>query len=162
MKKIIIFLSLTILLSGCMFSKATIRKNEKISRYFTMGEAVNSDIAKKYKIDNTPTKQQAANIRYTAVRLDQLRRLLGRPLIVSSWYRSGKVNRKVGGSRTSAHNSGLAVDILLKKGSQYKEFQKLVKSNMKFDQLIYYPKKGHLHIGFKKNMKKERRQVFWK
>ena len=33
---------------------------------------------------------------------------------------------------------------------------------MKFDQLIYYPKKGHLHIGFKKNMKKERRQVFWK
>ncbi len=157
MKKIIIFLSLTILLSGCMFSKATIRKNEKISRYFTMGEAVHSDIAKKYKIDNTPTKQQAVNIKYTAVRLDQLRRLLGRPLIVTSWYRSGKINRKVGGSRTSAHSSGLAVDILL-----YKEFQKVVKSNMKFDQLIYYPKKGHLHIGFKKNMKKERRQVFWK
>ena len=69
-------------------------------------------------------KQQAANIKYTAVRSDQLRRLLGRPLIVTSWYRSGKVNRKVGGSRTSAHSSGLAVDVLLKKGSQYKEFQK--------------------------------------
>lgn len=150
------------LFSSCMFSRATIRKDEKISRYFTMGEAVHSDTAKKYGIDNTPSKQQAANIKYTAVRLDQLRRLLGRPLVVSSWYRNRKVNRKVGGSDSSAHSTGLAVDILLKKGAQYKEFQKVVKSTMKYDQLIYYPKKGHLHIGFRKNMKKERQQILWK
>ena len=145
-----------------MFSRAEIRRDEKISRYFTMGEAVNSATAKKYGIDNIPSKQQAANIRYTAVRLDKLRNILGRPVQVSSWYRSSRVNRKVGGSDSSAHQSGLGVDIILKKGSAYKEFQKVTKSSLKYDQLIYYPKKGHLHIGFRKNMKKERQQIMIK
>lgn len=159
LKKLLIFITFTIILSGCMFSRATIRRDEKISRYFTMGEAVHSDTARRYGIDNTPSKQHAANIRYTAARLDQLRRILGRPVIVSSWYRNSKVNKKVGGSSTSAHTTGLAVDIILKKGAQYQEFQKVVKSSMKYDQLIYYPKRGHLHIGFRKNMKKERQQI---
>ena len=92
-----------------------------------MGEAVDSAVAKKYGIDNTPSKQHAANIRYTAVRLDKFRKLLGRPIQVSSWYRSSRVNRRVGGSDSSAHQNGLAVDIILKKGSAYKEFQKIWK-----------------------------------
>lgn len=162
MKKLSFFVILTILFSGCMFSRAEIRRDEKISRYFTMGEAVDSVSAKKYGIDNTPSKQQAANIRYTAVRLDKFRKLLGRPIQVSSWYRSSRVNRRVGGSDSSAHQSGLAVDIMLKKGSSYKEFQKVMKSSLSYDQLIYYPKRGHLHIGFRKNMKKERQQVMIK
>ena len=119
MKKLSFFVILTILFSGCMFSRAEIRRDEKISRYFTMGEAVDSASAKKYGIDNTPSKHLAANIRYTAVRLDKFRKLLGRPIQVSSWYRSSRVNRRVGGSDSSAHQSGLAVDIMLKKGSAY-------------------------------------------
>jgi len=44
--------------------------------------------------------------------LDELRRLCGFPLIVSSGYRCPKHNASVGGVKDSAHVKGLAVDLI--------------------------------------------------
>lgn len=155
--KYIILLLLTIL-AGC--SSAPIDKREKISRYFVMGEAVNSSIAKRRKIQNIPNGYERNNIQYSAKRLDEVRRILKRPLIVTSWYRSRALNKAVGGSSTSAHRSGLAIDVMLKKGKAGKaEFERVRNKMSSYDQLIYYPRRGHLHVGFRRNRFKESRQT---
>lgn len=158
-----LWLILTLLLiTGC--SSVKINRKEKISRYFVMAEAIDSRVGKKRNIKNIPNSQELRNIKYTAKRLDKVRKILRRPVIVTSWYRSRKLNRAVGGSRTSAHCDGLAVDILLKRGKYgWREFQNIKKKMKSFDQLIYYPRRGHLHIGFRQNKYKERREVkVWK
>lgn len=160
-KKILSLLLLTIFLTSC--SSIGVDRNEKISKYFTMGEAIHSSTAIRRGIKNTPSWSERANIRYTARRLDEVRKILGRPVIVTSWFRNKKLNKAVGGSSSSGHRKGMAVDILLKKGSAgRKEFER-VKARLKsFDQLIYYPKRGHLHIGFKQYKFQERKQVMIK
>lgn len=157
-KKSIFTLILLFFLVGC--SSVSVNRDEKLSMYFSMKEAIASSTATRYGIDNTPNWQELANIKYTAIRLDEVRRILGRPVQVTSWFRGKKLNKMVKGSSTSSHRKGLAVDILLKKGrAGEQEFQKIKKEIRSFDQIIYYPKRGHLHIGFKTNIKKERKQV---
>ena len=157
-KKILSFLFFIIFFIGC--SSIGIDKNEKISKYFTMGEATYSSTAIRRGIKNTPSWSERTNIRYTARRLDEVREILGRPVVVSSWFRSARLNRAVGGSSSSGHRKGMAVDIILKKGSAGKKEYERVKNRLEsFDQLIYYPRRGHLHIGFKHYRFQERKQV---
>lgn len=44
-------------------------------------------------------------------RLDDLRRVMGHPLIVTSGYRSPQHNRAVGGAKASKHMEGIAFDV---------------------------------------------------
>lgn len=161
MKKSIIYLIVfcNFFIIGC----SNIDRGEKISKNFTMGEAIHSNYAESRNIRNNPSSGIRRNIRYTARRMEEVRKILGRPLQITSWYRSPKLNRAVGGSHNSSHSKGLAVDILLKKGQSGRaEFEKLKKRMKSYDQLIYYPKRGHLHIGFRRNKSTERRQVMVK
>jgi len=151
-------------LVGCSGAgpKGRIPDNQRISTFFTMGEAIHSDYAKKHGIDNYPRSTAIEkNIIYTAQRMDKIRRLLNRPIIVSSWYRSPRVNQGVRGSQTSAHLDGLAVDFALKKGQGKQEVQRL-KKRAKYDQLIYYPRGNRVHIGFRKDGKNERQEYMVK
>lgn len=157
-KRILLLLSCMFFIISC--SSASINKKEKISRYFTMGEAVDSSLAKRKKIKNIPNARQIRNIKYTAKRLDEARRILRRPLYITSWFRSNTLNRKARGVRTSAHKDGLAVDFLLKRGKAgWREYAILKKKMSSYDQLIYYPRRGHVHIGFRTKKSKERRQT---
>lgn len=160
-KKYIYIILVVLIMVGC--SSTPVDKNQKISRHFTMGDAVRSSAAKKYRIKNIPNSGERRNIIYTAKRLEEVRKILKRDLQITSWYRSSKLNRKIGGSPTSAHKSGLAVDFMLKRGKAGKREFQLIKRKLKsFDQLVYYPRRGHLHVGFRKNKKKERHQVMIK
>lgn len=149
-------LSLFILLNACSSLK---ENNKQISKYFVAKEALHSSTAKKYKIKNTPSFSATRNIYYAAKRMDEVRRHLNTPIYITSWYRNSKVNKKVGGVKTSDHVDGLAIDFKTKKNPNY-IYKKLVKSRLSYDQLIYYPKQKRFHIGFKENKKKERRQSF--
>lgn len=44
-------------------------------------------------------------------RLDKLRRVWGRPIVVNSGYRTQEHNKAVGGVKDSAHQRGLAADL---------------------------------------------------
>lgn len=155
---LLFFILLLLIFSGC--SSVKIDRKERISRYFILGEAINSRVAKKKNIKNIPSSGELKNIRYTAKRMDEVRKILNRPIIVTSWYRSSKLNRAVSGSKTSAHMDGLAVDFMLKRGKYGRwEFARLKKKLKSFDQMIYYPRRGHLHIGFRKSKWRERREV---
>lgn len=82
-------------------------------KYFTIDELCHSSTAKRMGIDNKPNNAVVCNLsRLVREVLDPLREEYGRPIIVTSGYRSPKLNKLVGGTKYSAHLDGRAVDIL--------------------------------------------------
>lgn len=133
----------------------------KISRYFTAREALYTSTGNRYGIKNKVKGNARENIYYTARRMDKIRVVLKEPIHVTSWYRNPKINRRVGGSKSSAHQKGLAVDFKIKSNPKY-VCSKLRKKKVSFDQLIYYPRQRRLHISFKRNWRAERNQYIIK
>jgi zinc D-Ala-D-Ala carboxypeptidase len=66
---------------------------------------------------------------------EPVRKALNRPIIVSSFYRSPKLNTAIGGSKTSQHCKGEAIDI--DTGDFNNEVFYWIKNNLVFDQLIW-------------------------
>jgi hypothetical protein len=90
------------------------------------------------EFDNRPPPEVVGALRVTAARMEDVRRLLGdRTITVSSGYRCPALNRAVGGSRTSAHLSGHAVDFnCYGFGDPLAVCRALAESEIAFDQLI--------------------------
>ena len=61
------------------------------------------------------------------------------PIAVTSGYRSRELNKEIGGSLTSQHSKGEALDIDADVYGGYtnKEIFDFIKDNLEFDQLIY-------------------------
>ena len=82
-----------------------------LTPHFTLEEFIVSQTAARLGLDNTPTDHERNNIQRTAETMEEVRAILGNhPVLISSGYRSPPVNAACGGSSTSAHMSGLAVD----------------------------------------------------
>lgn len=82
------------------------------SRFFTLEEFCYSNTAVIYDLDNTLPSCYLANANiFCCLVLDFLRFRLGRPLVISSGYRSDAVNAAVHGAVNSLHLKGLAADI---------------------------------------------------
>ncbi|MCA3180941.1 MAG: D-Ala-D-Ala carboxypeptidase family metallohydrolase [Burkholderiaceae bacterium] len=83
-----------------------------LSPNFTLDELLLSQTATRRGIDNTPTATIIAELqRLAQTILQPLRDHLGRPVVVSSGYRSPALNRAVGGAQNSDHMYGRAADI---------------------------------------------------
>lgn len=133
-------------------------------KYFTIEELCYSDTAKKYKIDNTPTEEIIENLtELTNEFLDKLRENWGSPILVSSGYRCEELNKKVGGSKTSAHVKGYAVDLVPANGDidGLVECAIELSKTLNFDQIINeHSGKSHwLHIGYKNLKGLQRKQI---
>lgn len=85
----------------------------KLSPHFTLGELTRSSTAERLGLDNTPTPEALRALQTTAEMLERIRTMLGRPIIVTSAYRSPAVNRAVGGATSSDHMAGQAADIVV-------------------------------------------------
>jgi hypothetical protein len=83
-----------------------------LSEHFTLEELTVSAAATRKGLHNNPPLVELANLKATARQMEEVRTLLGHPVLVLSGYRSPAVNRLVKGSRTSAHMSGHAVDFI--------------------------------------------------
>lgn len=128
----------------------------KLSSHFTLDELTHSQAAVRRGLDNDPPPLAVENLRALAGVLEQVRALAGRPIVVSSGYRSPVVNKAVGGSATSAHMLGLAADITCP-GMTPRALAILIRdSGIEFDQCI---NEGNAwcHIGLSQD--KPRRQV---
>lgn len=115
-----------------------------LSPHFTAGE-LGAD---------APTASAAVvgNLRAVAAYLEQVRAVLGVPLRVTSGYRSPADNLAVGGAPSSDHPYGLAVDFVPVGLSQFTAHDKLTAARASgelpaWDQLIFYPVEGHIHVG---------------
>lgn len=122
-----------------------------MSKYFSIKELTYSNIAVKYGIDNTPTKEILDNLNVLALFLDKVREMWGKPLIVNSGYRSPELNKKVGGVYNSNHLKGEAADITTgNKSDNIKLFNMIKNSSLDFDELIDEKKGSWVHLAYRK------------
>lgn len=117
----------------------------RVTENFTLEELTYSPTATQKGIDNTPSDVVVDNLTALATCLEAVRKLVNKPIKVSSAYRSHLLNKAVGGSISSAHVAGLAADINVL-GMSPKQLGVLIRdSGIKFDQLIVEP--TWVHIG---------------
>lgn len=84
----------------------------KLSDNLTLKEVTRSNTATKHGIDNTPTPEHLENLKALAADVFQpIREHFGKPIYVSSGYRSEALNERIGGSLTSQHSLGQALDL---------------------------------------------------
>ena len=106
-------------------TEVSINKQVKLSQHFTLGELTKSRHAEVY---NIPSHVAIENLKRVCAWLEELRFTYNtlyclkpgedyetsenvEPIVINSGYRSPELNRKVGGSPTSNHMTGCAVDI---------------------------------------------------
>jgi len=83
-------------------------------------------------------------------KLDNLRHIYGKPIKINSGYRCPKHNKEIGGSPTSSHLKGLAVDIDIYTSKGRYEILELVFKNSLFDRIGVAKTFIHLDIDKKK------------
>ena len=127
----------------------------KLSTYFTLEELTVSETALRKGIDNTPPPDILENMKITAKNMDEVRKLLTFPIHVNSCYRGEKLNKAIGGSKTSAHMFGWAVDFVCPSfGTPKQIVDRIIGSNIKFDQCIFEGTWVHLSFDPKMRMQK--------
>lgn len=121
--------------------------------YFTVEELTRSVTAEAKKIDNTPTPEAEANLKELINNvLDPLRKAYGNPIMVTSGYRSPRLNAAVEGVKTSQHQKGQAADITAGSPEENKKLFDLARElNLPFCQLIDEKKYKWVHISYDKN-----------
>ena len=124
-------------------------------KYFSFSEFFKSDVAEKHQVKNIPDDAQLSQVLGNIMALvlnvlDPLRARTGRPIIITSGYRSQRVNELVGGSKTSQHLLGKAADIHVQgyTPQQMDIVYQTIQMCYDFDQLIFYPSKNIIHISW--------------
>ena len=122
---------------------------EQLSPHFSLAELTVTSSG----LSNKPSAVELARLTATAQAMEAVRKLLGQPITVNSGYRSAAVNRAVGGSPTSAHALGYAVDFVCPAFGDPMAICKAIKaSGIKYDQLIM-EKNRWVHISFDPRMR---------
>ena len=113
----------------------------KLSEHLSLSEVTRSESAKRKGISNMPTEAHIANFKLLAENVfEPIRNYFRCPIIISSGYRSKDLNAAIGGSATSQHCSGEAIDIDMDgtpNGVTNRMVFDYIKNNLSFDQLIY-------------------------
>ena len=112
-----------------------------------------SDTAKRLGINNKPSLQQTINLVYLcAYVLEPLRVAMGKPINISSGFRSQALNKAVGGVYNSQHLKGQAADIDIQGDMAFgKKIFDYIRDHLPFDQLIWeHSKSGTywVHVSF--------------
>ena len=77
----------------------------RLSEHFSLSELVHSSVAKEYEISNVPSPEQIENLRWHCrFVLEPIRELAGRPVIITSGYRSDALNRIIADSASRSQH----------------------------------------------------------
>jgi len=126
----------------------------KLSENFTLQEFTKSQTAIRKGLDNTPAEAHIENAKELFANVVQKVRDNFGVTIINSGYRGPDLNYAIGGSNTSQHTRGQAVDIECPGTPNY-DVAKWVEDNLEFDQLIleFYtpgiPDSGWVHVSYK-------------
>ena len=110
-----------------------------ISEHISYKEGVYSITATRKGIDNTPGNDQLHFMEIIAEKVfEPLREWVGGPIKINSFYRCPELNKAIGGSATSQHCKGQAMDIddTLGRATNAEMFH-FIKENIDFDQMIW-------------------------
>tara|TARA_Y100001972_G_scaffold112509_1_gene146308 strand:- start:992 stop:1453 length:462 start_codon:yes stop_codon:yes gene_type:complete len=111
----------------------------KISDHVSYKEATRSNTALRKGIKNKPNDKQLSNMKLIAEKVfEPLRKWVGGPIKINSFFRSPDLNTAIGGSTKSQHCKGQAIDIddtfgVVSNANMYT----WIKNNLDFDQMIW-------------------------
>ena len=129
----------------------------KLSENLTLAEVVKSQTATRLGLSNAPTIEHMENLKAVAKCIFQpIRDHFGKPIAITSGYRSKVLNAAIGGSLRSQHSLGQALDLdadvfgdLTNADIFY-----FVKDNLEYDQLIWEfgddEQPDWVHVSYKK------------
>lgn len=111
----------------------------QLSKNLSLAEVIRSESAKRKGISNTPNEEHLKQLTLLAQYVFQpIRDHFLVPIHISSGYRSPELNKAVGGSSTSQHSKGQAIDIDNDNSKiTNKQIFEFIKNNLDFDQLIW-------------------------
>ena len=121
----------------------------------SLKELTKSESATRFGISNEPTEEALGNLQKLATHILQpVRDHFGKPLIITSGYRSPELCLKIGSTTTSQHTKGQASDFEIG-GIANKDLSDWIHQNLDYDQLILEfwkpedPNSGWVHCSYK-------------
>lgn len=111
----------------------------QLSENLSLAEVIRSETAKRKGVSNMPTPEHIENFKLLATKIFQpIREHFGKPIHISSGYRSAALNKAIGGAASSQHCTGEAIDIDMD-GTSITNAQifHYIKDNLIWDQLIW-------------------------
>jgi hypothetical protein len=109
----------------------------KLTEHFSLEELTFSEIAERNGWDNTPNDHELENLKRLAEFLEDVKQALGgKPIIVSSGFRSKKTNDGVGSRDSSQHRIGAAVDFRVPQLTPDQVVRAIIASDLPYDQVI--------------------------
>ena len=115
---------------------------DNISEHVSYKEATRSNTALRRGIENIPDIDQLENMKVLAEKVfEPLRKWVGGPIKINSFYRSPELNVAIGGSKKSQHCHGFAIDIDDTYGGKFAnlnaEMFKYIRYHLDYDQIIW-------------------------
>lgn len=112
---------------------------DKISKHVSYKEATRSATAARMNLNNAPDEDQIKCMGILSEKIfEPLRKHVGGPIRINSFFRSPELNKSVGGSTTSQHCKGQAMDLDDSYGhATNAEMYEFIKENLDFDQMIW-------------------------
>lgn len=123
----------------------------KLTDHFTLAELTFSQTAARENIENRPGPEQVENLRLLCEHiLEPIRVDVGKPITVSSGFRSPRLNKAVGGAPTSQHLNGQAADIVSFAVPVKSLFKRIIRMGLPYDQIIYEGtrKSAWVHVSY--------------
>ena len=126
-----------------------------LSKHVTLQEFQNSPTATTHGINNQMSASQIESAKLLCENVfEPLRIHLNIPIKISSGFRSVQLNKMIGGSKTSQHTKGEAMDIKIDaKGFHF------IKDKLEFDQLIWEfgndEQPSWIHVSFSSRNRKQ-------
>ena len=126
-----------------------------LSAHVTLAEFENSPTATTHGINNKMSLSQIESAKLLCENVfEPLRIHLNTPIKINSGYRSSQLNKKIGGSTTSQHCKGEALDLHI--GAKGFNF---IKDKLDFDQLIWEfgndDNPQWVHVSYSSNNRKQ-------
>lgn len=112
---------------------------ERVSEHISYKEGTRSVTALRLGIDNTPDQYQLTNMQVIAENIfEPLRKWVRGPIKINSFLRVPDLNKAIGGSESSQHCQGRAIDIDDSYGHKTNaEMFQYIKKHLDFDQMIW-------------------------
>ena len=113
--------------------------SDRISEHISLKEGIKSHTATRLNINNVPSDLDLINMKTIAEKVfEPLRKFVGGPIAINSFYRSPKLNSAIGGSTSSQHCIGCAIDIDDSYGYKTnEEMYHYIQENLDYDQMIW-------------------------
>ena len=120
-----------------------------LTEHFTLAEMTASQTAARKGIRNVPGEREIAALKLLCEKvLEPVREHFGCPVLISSAYRSPRLNTAIGGSASSQHCKGEAADFTVY-GVADVDVAQWIWRKLNYDQLILeFPPEGWVHVSY--------------